>query len=563
MFNAKLIYENGSEILKKADCKKCRDKITVTLKKEDVGEGVKYVDVLSDMFSASAGGEGYMVIPTINGTYLCKYGEKKDVSYLSEVNIMPVFGVKKENEAFIAVGVKMQYDFRCGVAVKDGKYFAFARFMLDGDAPYEDIELEIYMLPVSATYADMAKRYRRYQLERGACVPLKERVKNNGRLKYGAESVLVRIRQAWKEVPAKVLVQTEENEPPVKAMCTFDRVGDIVDALKKCGVDKAEISLVGWNMKGHDGRWPQTFPVEESLGGEEKLRKLIKKADDNGYNVTCHTNSTAMYNIADTYSDDDVVKDKNGGKVVKAEYWSGGRSYHLCPKVSYEKYAKNILPKVADIGFKGIHYIDVMSIVNPGKCYDKNHPLNTKEYADYHKKIMKLSKELMGGFSSEGPCDFTSENLDFALYSHIGLFGKMPEIFDKTVPFWQIVYHGIILYNPATECVNYPLKDEMTHLKFIEYGGRPAAYIYSKFVENENENWMGTDDLTCATDKELENAAGKIKKMYEEYKNICALQYEFIENHKEIIDNVFEVTYSDGSKITVDYNKLCYKTELK
>ena len=58
MFNAKLIYENGSEILKKADCKNCRDKITVTLKKEDVGEGVKYVDVLSDMFSASAGEEG-------------------------------------------------------------------------------------------------------------------------------------------------------------------------------------------------------------------------------------------------------------------------------------------------------------------------------------------------------------------------------------------------------------------------------------------------------------------------------------------------------------------------
>lgn len=559
MFNAKFVYSDGREEIKNADFTRDNDKITVTLKKEAVGGNVKYIDITSDMFTAQTGSEGYMVIPSINGTYLCGYGEKKDETYLSEVNIMPVFGVKKKDEVFTVTAVKMQYDFRYGIVLKDGKYSAFARFLIDGDAPYEDIELEIRMLDCNATYVDMAKDYRKYQLGRGACIPLKERVKSNPKLKYGAESVLIRIRQAWKRVPAKVLVQTEENEPPVKAVCTFDRAGEIADALKKRGVDKAEISLVGWNMKGHDGRWPQTFPVEETLGGEEKLKKFIKKANADGYNVTCHTNSTAMYNIADTYCDDDILKNKDGEKDIVAEYWSGGRSYRLCPKVSYEKYAKNILPKVADVGFSGIHYIDVMSIVNPKKCYDKNHPLNTKEYVGYLNKIMKLSKELMGGFSSEGPCDFASENLDFALYSHIGMLGKIPEIFDKTVPFWQIVYHGIILYNPTTECVNYPIKDEKTHLKFIEYGGRPAAYIYSKFVENENENWMGTDDLTCATDKELDDAVEKIGRMYDEYKDICALQYEFIENHEEISDNVFEVTYSDGSKITVDYNDLSYK----
>jgi hypothetical protein len=41
---------------------------------------------------------------------------------------------------------------------------------------------------------------------------------------------------------------------------------------------RAQLCLVGWNQKGHDGRWPQIFPVEEALGGEEKLRRLIRKA---------------------------------------------------------------------------------------------------------------------------------------------------------------------------------------------------------------------------------------------------------------------------------------------
>ena len=53
-------------------------------------------------------------------------------------------------------------------------------------------------------------------------------------------------------------------------------MGDILDEVKRQGVERAEVCLVGWNQKGHDGRFPELFPVEEQLGGEDKLRKLIK-----------------------------------------------------------------------------------------------------------------------------------------------------------------------------------------------------------------------------------------------------------------------------------------------
>ena len=62
--------------------------------------------------------------------------------------------------------------------------------------------------------------------------------------------------------------QTELDEPPVTAYVTFDRVKDIIDACDAAGVGKAEYCLVGWNYRGHDGRWPQMFPVEPLLGGE-------------------------------------------------------------------------------------------------------------------------------------------------------------------------------------------------------------------------------------------------------------------------------------------------------
>lgn len=52
-------------------------------------------------------------------------------------------------------------------------------------------------------------------------------------------------------------------------------VADIMRRMKAEGIDKAEICSVGWNISGHDGRFPQFFPVEPKLGGEAKFREAI------------------------------------------------------------------------------------------------------------------------------------------------------------------------------------------------------------------------------------------------------------------------------------------------
>ena len=57
--------------------------------------------------------------------------------------------------------------------------------------------------------------------------------------------------------------------------------------------------------------------------------------------------------------------------------------------------------------------------------------------------------------------------------------------------------------------------------------------------------------------KSVEN----IKHMYDYYKKLSYLQLEFMEDHREISDGVFETRYSDGTSIITDYNKLEYKIE--
>jgi len=144
--------------------------------------------------------------------------------------------------------------------------------------PYEDLVIEYHCRPAGTPYADLAKIYRKHQLDHGAVKPFRERFAANKILEKAIFAPEIRIRQAWKPVPSPVLHQAPENEPPVKPMVTFDRAKDIVDELKRQGVADAELCLVGWNVGGHDGRWPQYFPSEPELGGDARLREAIAYA---------------------------------------------------------------------------------------------------------------------------------------------------------------------------------------------------------------------------------------------------------------------------------------------
>jgi hypothetical protein len=70
---------------------------------------------------------------------------------------------------------------------------------------------------------------------------------------------------------------------------------------------------------------------------------------------------------------------------------------------------------------------------------------------------------------------------------------------------------------------------------------------------------MGDKDLNCETEEELSESIKAIKKMDEDYQSFKHLQYEFIVNHEKLEEGVFCTTYSNGTKVTVDYNTKSYE----
>ncbi len=509
-----------------------------------------------------AGDEGFYLLPgwpgnAVPDNAIGYFHEREDVDITSNWTYLPIFGICHGGKCYLYITTGMAAESRIRIIIKDNKYTFLLRFTAENYKNYEPFSFERHELKgADMTYGGMAREYRKYKLQNGFA-SIRDRLDDN--LKYTTESMLVRIRMGWKPVPTKIANQTLENEPPMHIACTFAQVEKIMESYYKAGIKKVEFSLVGWNIRGHDGRWPQILPADPDLGGEEGLKRLIATAKRLGFALTCHTNSTDAYSIAENFSEDDIIRRADGSLDILCTRWAGGSTYNICP-TSALRLAKETLPAVKELGFGVNHYIDVITCVKPRTCYSDKHPVNSKQCTKLWNELFEYAHTLFGGASCEGPSDYYLKHIDYVLY--VSFYNnekhKLNPIIDEFVPFWQLVFHGIVLSNPFARTINASLSSTPNDLlKLVEYGARPSLYYYSKFVD-DGSNWISDTDFTANNDKDIERCTAAAKELYDKMSEFTHLQYEFMENHEKIADGVYKITYSDGSVITVDYNEKKY-----
>ncbi len=523
----------------------------ITVKKEDYKN---FDEVRFGSLTATAG-DGYFVLPErLSG--ILQFFNKDDDDFLNVcMPCMSFFGMvsSQKNATVIVEGMRYESFLEYG---KNGNSFK-ATFLLrlkeEKIDAYEDITFYYYELSPNADYNNVAEIYRNYKYKNGLKTIID---KNLPDVLYCAEAPEIRVRMGWKPVPAEIEYQTVETEPEMHVAVTFEKLIELMDKMKEAGIEKAHFCLVGWNKSGHDGRWPQCFPVEEKLGGEEGLKKAIRHAQNLGYKIVAHTNSSDAYTISENYSDDIIVKDKDGN-LVKGTTWSGGRMHRVCAHEAI-KYTKETLEKVRDLGFKGMHYIDVLSVITPYYCHDKNHPATRKDTSLLWKEMLKYSRELFGGCASEGSRDNVAEDIDFALYCGFMKFKNLQINFTyKLIPLWELVYHGAIMACPSSDLVNVGIVERNMQLKFIEFGGRPAMYIHSRCINESPDhhgNWMGDDDLRLTNDEEMARTVSVLRQVVDFYEPLKKFQTQKMLEHKQLTDDIVKITYENGS-IYVNYGE--------
>ncbi len=507
-----------------------------TVSKESLkAPDIDFVDVKIPACNAVKGDAGYFITTTSAiGTFRNDNG-----IYRSKRNYYSFFGMKTPRVTWIAIVKKLNLEFDFVAEVKAGNYQVFPRFCIGrmGFEPYEDIVVDFYPLGADASYSDMAKKYRKYQLLRGEVRPLKERIKDNPALAHMSKSILCRIAHGGKPIPkdgkGKRIIKdyTLETELPMHVQVTCAQATECIRALKEMGCDYIDLHEVGWNIRGHDGRYPQLFPVEPAIGGEEGLRETIRVAKECGYFISAHTNNTDAYKIADCWSEDFIVKRKDGS-LMCVGCWSGGKSYTPCPQAIYDRFILSDYEKIRELGFNGLHHVDVISAIPPRKCHDPAHPLNRRQWAAAHMKIMKHAHDVFGGFTSECGFDHVAKYLDFAFYINHKSTTRS-DMLDRYVPVWQIVYHGIIPSSAFFSDTGCSMKKDakVIRLHHAEFGGRPVFY----------GGWTKLSNLHF------------VKEVYDEYQKVSYLQLEFMEDHRALTDDVYLTVYGDGSEVVTNY----------
>ena len=113
--------------------------------------------------------------------------------------------------------------------------------------------------------------------------------------------------------------------------------------------------------------------------------------------------------------------------------------------------------------------------------------------------------------------------------------------------------------NPALAIVSEKPSHRWSHQNALEFSARPCFYFYAKFL-SVGHNWMGNEDLCCATDEELAYSVSKIKEGYDLYQKFKHLQLEFVDSHKELAPGVFSTGYENGEFVVVNYGEEAYSS---
>lgn len=522
--------------------------------------------------AAAKGEEGYLFLPNYSGvlSYFNKDEpcEHRNMTYCGSVEekrywcvSMPVFGIKYKDAAFLAVISSGEFDAEIVAKVAQGReklHSVYAclhcRYYADEKMDAVDRTIRYYFLSgKDAGYVGMAKAYRNHVLCVKGIKPLKQRAKERKEMACAINALNLRILCAIRE--------GRTGEGRICALTTFKEAQEIVGAYHDAGFDKVLVTLVGWQAGGHDA-YPLSLSnmLEADLGTEDDLKDLIRYCNSLGYQLVFHDNYFIYDQLSDQWNTGKDIVKKHDGSLSSGGSWAAGPTFVVCAKEAY-KFARRNFTRIKDWGIKGMYYIDVIASANLWRCYDKEHPLTRREFAGYHNKILQLAQDTFGAVQTEGPYDYAMGISDNSLHIfHKGLVGDgsgwlnarefFDKVVDKVIPFVQIAYHGVFLYNHMQISVNGE-NHRRRFLEDVEYGAMPST-----------ETTFREGSPACII-KGWPDYQKWMPVVQEYYRTLCQkmghLAFEFIDDHKEISPGIFETIYTDGTKITVDYRKGRFK----
>lgn len=534
--------------------------------------------------AASTKENGYFLVPDGSGA-LINYNNGKSTSnyqqniyntdglmniesnvVTTEKALMPVFGIKTDDKGALAV-------------IRDGESCCkLYSFVSGGNNPYNIIYPE-FTYRKSANITMLSKTWYPHEV---TFISNKKVANENFAVKYipllgedkGYSGMANEYREYLKEndgfenkvhknyvpvyldVYASVLVSDNFLGFPIttnKSLTSCSEVESFITYLKKNGICDINIRYKGITEDGlYNEDVPDEFEVADSIGGEDAFLKMMKYASKNNA-VIYPDYDFIFFEAAESliFEPNNVIQDVRHKSGIFYKY-------NISTGIADKSKGTNFALKVANIEDSVKYFLkDYKKTGSNGLALST---LGNTLFSDYGKDIC-LSGEMQDRFEKiikKVPDNKMKLMLDapniYAAYMADAIISapmdsSRYDIEDETVPFYQMVLHGLVSY--STTSINSLADSKTAMLKAIETG---SSIMYSlsatEFYEIIND---GYDELSCIYSEDwLSEIASAGKTVYSVLKDVSSSE---IIAHEKLSDTLYCTKYANGINIYVNYGE--------
>lgn len=481
--------------------------------------------------------------------------------FLTEQTYLPVYGVKTESGAFLAVieqgealarisaakaGFVNSYNYvgpqfnvmpRSDLSLGPiGSVNVYQKRIYRGD-----IQIRyLFLVGSSANYAGMAQAYQGYLVN--TCKL--EKLDSNQELPFYLSVVGSIIKnEPVLGVPREV----------VRPLTTYEQTEEIVDTLLASGIRNLKLKYNGWLQGGPEHIFPTQVKFEASVGGRDGFINLIEKLKAKSVEFYPEVSFLNVYRNT-VFNGFNVRRDAaqffdNRPKLIRRYNIAFGvpenTDYYILSARSLQRVVNSFFDDYSQYNLEGIALEHMGRQVNADFRNTAETVVDRQQSTEIMQETLAWIKEKNYNILVSGGNAFTYpyvKNIIGAPFS-----SSNHEIFDETVPFYHLVLHGYINY--AGEPLNLADDYRKGLLKAISLGSGlhfQLAYQDTELIVNSDYDHLYSIDYQVW----LERAVNDYRLANEILKHVTGKR---IVNYARLDSNRFLTEYENGCKITVDY----------
>ncbi len=410
-----------------------------------------------DFGSARAGEEGYVVSSIGNydsregrmfplGMDVERYSKPEGFEVRGEATL-PFFGTARRGHPCVAIITDFpaaDYELKTLVRQNGNGYKRLCSttpiWSFEKDRVNDSRHIR-YQFLENGGYVDMAKAYRKFLIDTGRYMTLRERVKRRP-----VSNLSVNASFFW-------------GAYPLNEMASF------MGKLKESGVNKAVLHVANRNdFVGGWKRWPEGMtPVSSTT---EEFRNVAYVARELGYGFSPVDEFTPFADRGQDY-DASLRAMRRDGSFFSFEK---EKTFFLCDSQKL-RFAQRDLPHVKEVIGECPYLLDCEGC-SMYDCFDPRHPLTSSQQILARREFLMYVRDTMGSVVSEGsPIDWLADIIDVGHGHSIGFetWKSKPGDF---IPLWSLVYGGSVV-----DLFNYPgAKDGMLYASLYGLNARFNDY---------------------------------------------------------------------------------------